>query len=34
VRFGHLGVSARVQVVARHDQWLVVEAFHWTREPR
>jgi peptide/nickel transport system substrate-binding protein len=29
VRFGHVGVSARVDVVTRHDQWLLVEAFRW-----
>ncbi len=29
VRFGHVGVSARVDVVTRHDQWLLVETFRW-----
>lgn len=29
VRFGHVGVSVRVDVATRHDQWLLVEAFRW-----
>jgi peptide/nickel transport system substrate-binding protein len=29
VRFGHIGVSARVDVATRHDQWLLVETFRW-----
>jgi hypothetical protein len=29
VRFGHVGVSSRVDVATRYDQWLLVETFRW-----
>lgn len=32
VRFGHVGVSSRVSVITRHDQWLLVEAFRWKEQ--
>jgi len=34
VRFGHVGVSARVTLRVRHDQWLLPAAFRWTGKVR
>ena len=30
VRFGHVGVSTRVEMSVRHDQWLLPHTFRWT----
>jgi peptide/nickel transport system substrate-binding protein len=34
VRFGHVGASARVDIVTRHDQWLLLETFRWKEAQR
>jgi peptide/nickel transport system substrate-binding protein len=31
VRWGYLGVPARLELTARHDEWMTVASFRWTR---